>query len=130
MNPELWQPFAGGLQMDSAAEIAGEAAVAEYAYRVHYSLETAPEATLTIWAYAVTAHPDESSPGPYAVGYRGECWLGETLQDAWNEQGWEAYDSPGAADRAARALAGDDTQMLNRGASEDLPFFEWDGGAV
>lgn len=126
-NPDLWQPLSQEVQYDSAEEIAGDAAVMTDAYRVHYTLDTAPHATIVIWTYAVEADPDESSPGPYAVGYRGEYWLGDVLDSAWNEQDWEGYDSPAAADEAALAYAEHDARTSDRGEMGDLSFFEWDG---
>lgn len=128
VNSDLWQPLGGlDVQHDSAAEIAGDSAVMSHAYRVHYTLASAPHATLVIWTYAVPADPEGSSPGPYAVGYRGECWLGDVLDAAWNEQDWEGYNSPAAADDAAYAYAEQDARTPDRGELDDLPFFEWDG---
>jgi hypothetical protein len=124
-----WQPAVGyGVQNDSAREIAGDAAVAQTAYRLHFALRSAPSATLVIWTYAVTATP-EAGPGPYAVGYRGECWIEEFLVSAWNEEDWEGYSNPADADAAALAIA---VQLCTQrrgqpGEIDSLGFFEWDG---
>lgn len=127
-NPELWQPVQGQqVQRDSAEQIAGSAAVCATAYRVHFALPAAPMASVAIWAYAVEAHPDEASPGPYAVGFRCEWWLGEQMLAAWNEQDWDAFGSPAAADSAALADAEQYAQTPDRGAEMDEEFFGWDG---
>ena len=108
-------------------QIAGSAAVCATAYRVHFALPAAPMASVAIWAYAVEAHPDEASPGPYAVGFRCEWWLGEQMLAAWNEQDWDAFGSPAAADSAALADAEQYAQTPDRGAEMDEEFFGWDG---
>ena len=76
-------------------------------------------ASVVIWAYAVEARRDEASPGPYAVGFRCEWWLGEQMLAAWNEQDWDAFGSPAAADSAALADAEQNAQDADRGAEMD-----------
>jgi hypothetical protein len=127
-TPDLWQPVQGqDVQHDSAEEIAGTAAVCTTAYRVHFTLPLVPRASVVLWTYAVEADPEGPSPGPYAIGFRCEWWLGEAVQSAWNEEYWESYTSPAAADDAALAYAEHDARTPDRGEAGDEEFFSWDG---
>lgn len=74
----------------------------------------------------------ESGPGPYAIGYRGECWIGERMVAAWNEEDWEGHSAPESADAAARNVA-EFLATYRRGEPDEddtLSFFEWAGGPV
>jgi hypothetical protein len=130
----MWQPN-GQVLYDRGREIAGDAAVRAHAYRVTFTLAKAPGARLLVWVYAVHANP-EISPGPYALGYRGECWIGKPGSDddemaaAWNDDDADSYATPAYADMAACDFAWILARTPRTAADDpggELGFFEWDG---
>ena len=133
---ESWQPDGSGVLAGDPADIAGGLgdcdAVTTDAYGARFTLGIAPDATITIWVYAIWDTSEEAAPdGPpgYQVSYCAEYRTADGALTGFSfEVDPDFFGSPdaaaGAAEEIARILA---TSPRIGPSTDDLQLFDWDG---
>jgi hypothetical protein len=133
-----WQPAGSTVALGFADQMGDDDWAAELAYRVTFTLESAPDAAITAWFYAAFAEPIEAEGRReefFAIRWRSDFTFGGTAltsapwtRTAYGTGDGELYGTPAEAEDAARqeaeALA---TSRRDGPSDDDYGFFDWDG---
>jgi hypothetical protein len=134
-----WQPHAAGVTVAPAYLMDDDGCAGDQAFGAQFWMNSAPGASLTIWAYAADGGPRTGNN--YFVGYR----IAYSLLSARGYEEWSAalysgdvtyaewYDGPPLATDAARVSAADLMRDGPAAAALHVPaeviaaWFDWDG---